>query len=221
MGIVEFYVQRRFYVDLMPTAYRDALMEANPAFAALVTSSPFRNGYYRASSIFGVPLPFGEFEAMVMPLGLYCLVHARSVRSRILGVAVIISVLLGIFTSGARGGYISMMAATAGVRVDMDSSLRAPESRQSGSGIRGWPIWLLLGRAGSVDRDLGTAAQHDPWRRPGGLSTDARWAAMGASEGKTDPEPDPYNHRPWSGTSGEVIGYYSPGLKFPSSTAIF
>ena len=100
IGMIEFFLQRRFYLDVMPAWYRNALMDANPAFAAMVNSSPFRNGFYRANSIFGVPLPFGEFEAMIFPLGLYHLVDGRSMRSRILGIAVIISALLGISPAG-------------------------------------------------------------------------------------------------------------------------
>ena len=75
LGIIEFRLQRRFYFDVMPRWYLESLMEANPAVAAMVTGSPFRNGQYRASSIFTVPLSFGEFAMMIAPLGWYFLVH--------------------------------------------------------------------------------------------------------------------------------------------------
>ena len=77
LGIVEFRLQRRFYFDIMPRWYLESLMEANPAVAAMVTANPFRNGQYRASSIFTVPLSFGEFEMMIAPLGWYFLVHRK------------------------------------------------------------------------------------------------------------------------------------------------
>ena len=37
LGIVEFRLQRQFYFDIMPRWYLEALMEANPAVAAMVT----------------------------------------------------------------------------------------------------------------------------------------------------------------------------------------
>ena len=111
LGIIEFRLQRRFYFDILPRWYLEALMEANPAVAAMVTASPFRNGQYRASSIFGVPLSFGEFAMMIAPLGWYFLVHANGTRRRVLGLAVTVTSLLGIFVSGSRGAYFGVFAA--------------------------------------------------------------------------------------------------------------
>ena len=216
MGIVEFYVQRRFYVDLMPTAYRDALMEANPAFAALVTSSPFRNGYYRASSIFGVPLPFGEFEAMVMPFGLYCVVHARSVMSRVLGVVVIVFVLLGIFTSGARGGYISMMAATAAfvliwiVRyARQNPGSLVPASAVGLFGCFSAVLGVLIVTWGRLHNMILGGGQE-------AFSTDARWAQWALLKAKLIQNPIRIIVGHGRAMGGEVIAYYSPGAQIPS-----
>ena len=111
LGIVEFRLQRRFYFDIMPRWYLSALMEANPAVAAMVTANPFRNGQYRASSIFSIPLCFGEFMMMMAPLGWYFLVHANGTRRRVLGVAVTVASLLSIFVSGSRGAYFGLFAA--------------------------------------------------------------------------------------------------------------
>ena len=111
LGFLEFHYQRRFYFDILPRWYLESLMEANPAVAAMVAANPFRNGQYRASSIFGVPLSFGEFEMMIAPLGWYFLVHASGTRRRLLGVAVTAACLVGIFASGSRGAYMGIFAA--------------------------------------------------------------------------------------------------------------
>ena len=86
-------------------------MEMNPAVAAMVLSNPFRNGQLPSSSIFSIPLCFGEFMMMMAPLGWYFLVHANGTRRRVLGVAVTVASLLSIFVSGYRAAYFGVFAA--------------------------------------------------------------------------------------------------------------
>jgi hypothetical protein len=50
-GVLEFILQRRIFIDVMPASLKAALMEANPSFANMATMSSFRMGMYRASSI--------------------------------------------------------------------------------------------------------------------------------------------------------------------------
>jgi len=56
-GVLEFYLQRRYYFDIFPRSMLAAMMQNNPAIEQMINYSPFRNGFYRASSIFGVSLP--------------------------------------------------------------------------------------------------------------------------------------------------------------------
>ena len=46
--------------------------------------SQFANGVYRALSSFNVALSFGEFEAMILPLGYYFIAHSATNRDKIL-----------------------------------------------------------------------------------------------------------------------------------------
>jgi O-Antigen ligase len=111
-GILEFLLQHRFFIDVFPKAMLDTLIENNPALQALITPQ-FRNGLYRASSSFVVPLSFGEFEIIVIPIGLFFALHRRGLLDRILGWAVVFGGMLGIFCSGSRGAYIGFFASTA------------------------------------------------------------------------------------------------------------
>jgi len=112
-GVVEFVLQRRYFLDVIPPDLKAELMANNPSFADMVSMNPFRNGLYRASSIFGVPLCFGEFCAVVAPFGYALAAHSQGWRDRIFGFAITMSSVIGIFVSGARGGYVSFIVATA------------------------------------------------------------------------------------------------------------
>lgn len=112
-GVLEFILQRRIFIDVMPASLKAALMQANPSFANMVTTSSSRMGMYRASSIFGVPLSFGEFAAIVAPFGFATFMHSETARGRIFGLVIVISSVAAIFVSGARGGYVSFLVASA------------------------------------------------------------------------------------------------------------
>ena len=110
-GLIEFILQHRFLFDIFPRSVLAAMMAGNPAIAAMVNSSPFRNGLYRASSTFTVPLSFGEFAAIVAPFCAYFVLHGKTWCERALGVAAMMSTMLALFISGARGGYVSFLIA--------------------------------------------------------------------------------------------------------------
>jgi hypothetical protein len=109
-GILEFVFERRFFIDVIPKSILDPLIERNPAVRIMYYASFYRDGVYRASSIYFVSLSFAEFEAMVAPLGAYFAFHGRDRREQILGISSIVFALLGIFSSGSRGGYVSFLA---------------------------------------------------------------------------------------------------------------
>ena len=111
-GILEFFFQHRFFIDVFPKAMLGTLIENNPSLQALITPQ-FRNGLYRASSLFVVPLSFGEFEIIVVPIGLFFALDRRGSSDKILGWSVIFGGVIGIFCSGSRGAYMGFLASTA------------------------------------------------------------------------------------------------------------
>ena len=78
----------------------------------MLASNPFRNGMYRASSVFTVSLSFAEFEAMMIPFGFFFLFFGQTTRERTSGAVLTLLFLAGIFVSGSRGGYLSFFVAT-------------------------------------------------------------------------------------------------------------
>jgi O-antigen ligase len=97
-----------------PKGMLASLAESNPMLATLADgTASYRNGIFRACSIFLVPLSFGEFEIMVIPIGLFFAIHRQDFFERCLGWTVVISGMAGIFVSGSRGGYVGFIASMA------------------------------------------------------------------------------------------------------------
>lgn len=111
LGVIEFFLQRRYYFDIFPKSVLEAMLAANPALELMYSTSDFRNGIYRASSIYSVPLNFGEFAAMVGPIGAYFIFHGKTMRWRLLGVVSGISSVAALLVSGARGGFLAFLIA--------------------------------------------------------------------------------------------------------------
>ena len=114
-GVVEFYLQHRYFVDLIPKSMLNAAIESNPVLEVVldVNGNNFRNGLYRASSTFLVALSFGEFEAILIPIGLFFAVHRQDYLERFIGWVVVIGGFIGIFVSGSRGAYLGFLVSTA------------------------------------------------------------------------------------------------------------
>ena len=112
-GVAEFLVQRRLFVEAMPKSLVESLMAANPTFADFVNSSPYRNGVWRAASVYLTSLSLGEFGAMVAPLGFFYLAHGRGAGDRSFGLTIVIAGLVAIASSGSRGGYLGFILASA------------------------------------------------------------------------------------------------------------
>jgi O-antigen ligase len=113
-GIFEFRVQHRIFLDIFPKSMLDSFIEANPNMATFLdVSKNFRNGLYRAASTFMTPLSFGEFEIMVIPIGLFFALHREKLLERALGWAVVIGGMAGIYVSGSRGGYVGFLVSMA------------------------------------------------------------------------------------------------------------
>ena len=96
----------------MPRSLLTQIVGSNIGLQGLLLPS-VRNGVYRASSLFVVPLSFGEFEIIVAPLGLFFALIRKSPFEKILGWTVAIGSMAGIFASGSRGGYVGFLSGLA------------------------------------------------------------------------------------------------------------
>ena len=114
-GVLEFYFHHNFFVDIFPRSALEALVENNPTLGTLLPGgiNHFRNGLYRAESTFVTSLSFGEFEIIVIPIGLFFALHRENAFEKSLGWAVIVGGIIGIFCSGARGAYIGVLVSAA------------------------------------------------------------------------------------------------------------
>jgi O-antigen ligase len=113
-GIVEFRLQHRIFLDIFPKSMLDAFIEANPSMADFLdVSKSFREGVFRAASVFLTALSFAEFEIMVIPIGLFFALHRERLFERCLGWMVVIGAIGGILVSGSRGGYVGFLVSTA------------------------------------------------------------------------------------------------------------
>ena len=130
-GVVEFFLKHRFFADIFPKGMLATMIENNPKLVSLLPGpQDFRNGRFRASSTFVTPLSFGEFQIIVMPIGLFFLLHREMLLERLLGGAVAFGGIVGIFCSGSRGGFVGVFASVA-VFVTFYSIRKAVSSKGS------------------------------------------------------------------------------------------
>ena len=175
-GVVEFRLQHRFFIDIFPGGMLATIIDNNPSLQALLPSAgDFRNGLFRASSIFVTPLSFGEFEIIAIPIGLFFALHRENLFERILGWTVAFGGFVGIYVSGSRGGWVGVMLSLAvfvtisSIRQGMKSKASlAPAISGLTGGIAFATILVLIFASHAVhDMVLGGAAQAG--------STDARY----------------------------------------------
>jgi O-antigen ligase len=189
-GVVEFFLKHRFFIDIFPKGMLATMIENNPTLANLLPNpQDFRNGLFRASSTFVTPLSFGEFQIIVIPLGLFFFLHREKLFERVLGGVVAFGGIVGIFCSGSRGGFVGVIVSVA-VFVAFYSIRKAATSKATlvpaiaallGVIGFGCVIGLIMLSHSVHDMVLGGAAQAG--------STDARyiqWAA-GAPFIKSNP----------------------------------
>ena len=180
-GVVEFYLQHNFFVQIFPTSMLNTLIANNPTLSYLLPGPQhFRNGLYRANSTFVTPLSFGEFQIIVIPIGLFFLIHREKLFERVLGGVIVFSGIVGIFCSGSRGGFVGVIASVAAffafysIRKAASSKASLVPAISAVLGIIGFGCIIGLIMASHTVRTtvLGGAAQQG--------STDARyeqWAA--------------------------------------------
>jgi O-antigen ligase len=130
-GVVEFFLKHNFFIQIFPASMLNALIASNPTLAELLPGpTHFRNGLYRANSTFVTPLSFGEFQIIVIPIGLFFLLHREKLFDRVLGGLVAFGGIVGIFCSGSRGGFVGVIASVA-VFVAFYSIRKAASSKTS------------------------------------------------------------------------------------------
>jgi len=213
-GLVEFFLERNIFVAILPAPILDALMQNSPTFAAMATTDAFRNGDYRAPSVFENSLSFGQFEAMIIPFGYYFLVHRPRASDRWLGLLVAVSGLLGIITSGARGAYVSIIVAAPAFLALW--TIRAVRFKPRGmapalvsvAGVMGFTGLIILvftwGRlynrviGGHYGDQQSTQARWDQWHMALPHIFDNPLTGNGTGDG------------------AEVVGYFTPGGSFPT-----
>jgi O-antigen ligase len=110
-GVVEFIFKQNFFLEIFPKSMLNELISNNPTLATLLPGPwHFRNGLYRANSTFVTPLSFGEFHIIVIPIGLFFLLHREKLFEKVLGAVVAFGGLIGIYCSGSRGGFVGVIA---------------------------------------------------------------------------------------------------------------
>jgi O-antigen ligase len=113
-GVIEFFLQRDLFIQIFPTSMLNELIANNPTLGLLLPGpAHYRNGLYRAESVFVTPLSFGEFEIIVIPIGLFFAFHREGLFERALGWTVAVGGIIGIFCSGSRGGYVGVIVSVA------------------------------------------------------------------------------------------------------------
>ena len=167
-GIVEFRLEHRFFIDIFPRGMLDTLIQNNSNLGVLLPSAgDFRNGLFRAASIFITPLSFGEFEIVAIPIALFFALHRESLFERALGWAVVVGGLLGIYVSGSRGAWIGLIASVAvfvaswSIREAMKSKASLAPATAALAGAIGFAVVIALITFSHSTHDmvLGGAAQ--------------------------------------------------------------
>jgi O-antigen ligase len=213
LGSVEFYLERRFYFDIIPSGLLERMLEANPALQMMYSTPLFRNGLYRASSVYSVPLSFGELAAMTAPIGAYFFFHATNLKWRLLGTITVVASVVSLIISGARGGFIAFLVA-------MPAMLALWTIRYSKSN-RGSLIGGIMGVLFSVGflALLGMIAFSGRLSKMviGGGDTVASTSARSIQFNLALPHilANPITGN-GAGSSGELVGFYNPGSTIPT-----
>jgi len=204
LACIEYATQQRWLVHLMP----QSIIDRDPDFANVLSGSPFRNGRFRASAHFLVPLSFSEYCSLILPLTLYFLAYSKNAWDRILGLCGALAMLVGIFVANSRGGIIGvLMGSSAFVLL---YTIKAVIQRRS-SLIGVWlvsllpiifsivPVMMLLSHRFTMQITGSGAGQ---------LSTEARFIQWAMAWPKILSRP----LTGWGlGNSGTVVGYKSSG----------
>jgi O-antigen ligase len=106
LSCVEFFKAERLFLRLVPAS----VLERDPTFVNALAMSVTRDGRYRASAHFNVPLSYGEYCSLVLPVAMYFVMYGRRMGDRVLGAVGIIAALVGVFVANSRGGTVGVIA---------------------------------------------------------------------------------------------------------------
>lgn len=212
-GVLEFILQRRYYFDIFPKSVLEPMLATNPALSAMYNTTSFRNGLYRASSIYAVPLSFGELAAITAPIGAYFLFHASTLKWRLLGGVTILATVIALVCAGARGGFVAFIVTMPIMlflwtvrysKVNPGSLVSALMGAIFLTGVAA-AIGLVIfsGRLSAIVFGGGDAVS----------STDARFVQWQMALPHIISNPVTGHG---AGTSGDVVGYFNPGGTIPS-----
>ena len=174
IGVVDFIFAQHTYMMLMPKSLLESLAANNPT-ESFSLSLAFRNGLARAPSVFSNSLSFAEFESLVAPVAVVFVLHGRSFSERAFGAVVVVACLAGVFVSGSRGGYLSLIAASVTLaplfvvrcRVSQPQGMAAPIAGVLGAA--GFSLAtlaiLFIGRVRGLLTAGGTGAASDAGRK--------------------------------------------------------
>jgi O-antigen ligase len=142
MGVIDYIFVQHTYLLALPKSMVNSMLMNNPRFDAIV-GLDFRNGSFRAPSLFNNALSFAEFEAIVGPIAIVFFLHGRSLFERGFGAVCVVACAAGVFVSGSRGGYLSLLV-SAGVLAPL-FIVRNRAIRPRGMAA---PIFSVFGAAG-------------------------------------------------------------------------
>jgi hypothetical protein len=108
LSCIEYVRHARLFLLLTPVS----TLVKNPAFATALNEIPFRAGRYRASAHLLVPLSYGEYCSLILPVALYWMTYATKQTDRILGVVGSLAMYLGAYLANSRGGVLGSIVAT-------------------------------------------------------------------------------------------------------------
>lgn len=212
-GVLEFFLQRRYFFDIFPRGLLESMLSSNPALASIYSTSSFRNGVYRASSIYITPLAFGELVAMVAPIGAYFFFHSPTTKWRVLGVATVIASVIAMLSTGARGGFIAFLVAMPVMLCLWTIRYSKANPSSLVGAIMG--AVFLIGTVTAVGLILSSTRLSNIVLGGGetAASTEARFAQWDMAVPHILSNPVTGHG---AGISGDVIGYFSPGSTIPT-----
>lgn len=210
IGVMDFVLHKHVMVSLIPKSMLMTLVADNPSLQVL-SWDWVRNGQFRAISVFNTSLNFGEFEAMTAPVAAVFIVYGRSFGRVALGVVTLAACLIGMFASGARGGFSSAIVAFGflsilwTLRRAGNRSLKTAIAAVSASAGIAVVILAVLFVGQVHKRVLGGGADQ--------ASNDGR--RMEWQLGMPQILANPVTGHGF-GNAGTIIGFYPPGYVFPT-----
>lgn len=208
MGLLETLLQKRFILDAWPDVLLQELYRRNPILLENLSRDTFRNGEFRANFIYQVSLSYAEFLAICGPICMFFALHARTTAGRCLGAVSLIACVVGVYASGARGGYMALAIAVPFVA----TLWLIRHIRENPNSMAGVIAAVSFGGAVLGFMSLLVVWKRLRWKFTGGYegvsSTDVRmlqWE-MALPSIKANPVTG-YGH----GAGGVVVGYVTPG----------